>query len=294
MKKLLGILVLSLLFSNGEIAAKNIKFSKDLGIGVKARVSSVSHKKKYSFQKVKAEDGHPVRYGEMSMRFEVRPGDCGASSGYSDCKNDAERSELMNQEVRAGEFWYAWSVYFPKEHKDFGGKGWFVASQFHQNNKKDGYDFPMFMFWDHTGGYWMIIHKKMGNPNNLPSRDSGSKFNAKRLLSEEEVLGKWNDIIVHARWSDKEDKGFFKVWVNGELKLTHEGKTKMKGSEPYWKWGLYRGGFKEDYISKALYTTQVIYYDELRQAKKTCKKLSLEHIGYKCVNGNDIQKLKKE
>ena len=46
MKKLLGILVLSLLFSNEEIAAKNIKFSKDLGIGVKARVSSVSHKKK--------------------------------------------------------------------------------------------------------------------------------------------------------------------------------------------------------------------------------------------------------
>jgi len=36
MKKLLGILVLSLLFSNEEIAAKNIKFLKDLGIGVKA------------------------------------------------------------------------------------------------------------------------------------------------------------------------------------------------------------------------------------------------------------------
>jgi hypothetical protein len=99
--------------------------------------------------------------------------------------------------------------------------------------------------------------------------------------------------VILFKWSDKKDKGFFKIWANGELKLNHKGKTKMKGTKPYWKWGLYRGGFKEDYISKALYTTQVIYYDELRQMKKTCKKLNLEHISYKCVNGNEIQKLKK-
>jgi hypothetical protein len=297
MKKLLGILVLGLLLSNNVEAEKKVKFSKDLALGLnKSAVSSVSHKKNYSFEKVKAADGHPVRSGEESMRFEVRPGDCGISKGgYDDCKNDAERSELHNGQMDwgsgGGEFWYAWSIYFPKEHKHFNGKGWIVVSQFHQDHDKDS--FPTFMFWDHTGGYWMIIHKKMGNPNNLPSRDSGSKFNAKQLLTEKEILGKWNDFIVHVKWSDKEDKGFFKIWVNGELKLNHIGKTKMKGTKPYWKWGLYRGGFKEDYISKALYTTQVIYYDELRQAKKTCKKLSLEHIGYKCVNGNDIQKLKK-
>ena len=67
----------------------------------------------------------------------------------------------------------------------------------------------------------------------------------------------------------------------------------MKGSTPYWKWGLYRGGFKEDSIPKNLYKTQTIYYDELRKAKKTCEKLKLEQIGYQCVNGNNIQKLKK-
>ena len=44
-KKFLGSLVLVLLFTN-VLEAKNISFSKDLGIGVKARVSSVSHKKK--------------------------------------------------------------------------------------------------------------------------------------------------------------------------------------------------------------------------------------------------------
>jgi len=296
MKKLLGILVLGLLLSNNVEAEKKVKFSKDLALGLnKSAVSSVSHKKNYSFEKVKAEDGHPVRSGEESMRFEVRPGDCGISKGgYDDCKNDAERSELHNGQMDwgsgKGELWYAWSIYFPKEHKHFSGKGWNVVSQFHQDHNK--YDFPTFMFWDHTGGYWICIDRRMGNPSNLARRTSGSQFNAKQLLKEKEVLGKWNDLVVHVKWSDKEDKGFFKIWVNGELKLNHQGKTKMKGTKPYWKWGLYRGGFREDYISKSLYTTQVIYYDELRQTKKNCKKLNLENIGYKCVNGNDIQKLK--
>ena len=44
MKKLSAILFLSLLLVN-PLQAKNISLSKDLGIGVKARVSSVSHKK---------------------------------------------------------------------------------------------------------------------------------------------------------------------------------------------------------------------------------------------------------
>ena len=78
MKNFLGILFFSLLLVS-SLQAKNISLSKDLGIGLKAKVSSVSHKKKYGFKKVNAEGGHPVRAGETSMKFEVRPGDCGKS-----------------------------------------------------------------------------------------------------------------------------------------------------------------------------------------------------------------------
>jgi hypothetical protein len=39
----------------------------------------------------------------------------------------------------------------------------------------------------------------MGNPSNLARRTSGSQFNAKQLLKEKEVLGKWNDLIVHVK-----------------------------------------------------------------------------------------------
>ena len=33
------------------------------------------------------------------------------------------------------------------------------------------------------------------------------------IASDEDMRGKWTDILVHAKWSKKED-GFFKVWVN--------------------------------------------------------------------------------
>ena len=85
-----------------------------------------------------------------------------------------------------GELWYAWSIYFPEEHKHFSGKGWNVVSQFHQDANKN--DFPTFMFWDHTGGYWICIDHRMGNPSNLARRTSGSQFNAKQLLKEKDCL----------------------------------------------------------------------------------------------------------
>ena len=53
----------------------------------------------------------------------------------------------------------------------------------------------------------------------------------------------------------------------------------------------------QDHIKKKLkiikiHIMKIIYYDELRKTKKTCEKIKLEHIGYKCVNGNEIQKIK--
>ena len=52
MKKLLIVLIFTLLTVKPS-QAKNVSLSKDLGIGVKAKVSSVSHKKKYGFKKLK-------------------------------------------------------------------------------------------------------------------------------------------------------------------------------------------------------------------------------------------------
>ena len=51
MKNFLGIFFFSLLFIS-PLQAKNISLSKDLAIGLKAKVSSVSHKKNMDLKKL--------------------------------------------------------------------------------------------------------------------------------------------------------------------------------------------------------------------------------------------------
>ena len=61
---------------------------------------------------VNKKDGHPVRKGKQSIRFIVRPGQCGGA----DCseENQSERVELSPYKAEdvGKNYWYAWSVYF--------------------------------------------------------------------------------------------------------------------------------------------------------------------------------------
>ena len=77
--------------------------------------------KKHGYQVVSAPD-HPVRYGQYSEKFEVRPGDCSKGmGGHDDCKTDRERSELIQRyetQKRGDEYWYRWSIYLPPTHQN--------------------------------------------------------------------------------------------------------------------------------------------------------------------------------
>ena len=52
--------------------------------------------------------------------------------------------------------------------------------------------------------------------------------------------GNWLDVLINVKWSKKKD-GFFKVWVNDELKYDYEGPTKTE-KYVYQKFGIYRTG----------------------------------------------------
>ena len=70
MKKILGIVVLGLLWSNTALA---VSLPKDVASGSKFKKSLTgSYYKKYGMQVVNKLDGHPVRSGEKSIRFELR------------------------------------------------------------------------------------------------------------------------------------------------------------------------------------------------------------------------------
>ena len=51
-------------------------------------------------QLVDSKDGHPVRSGNKSWRFEVREGDCGGDKNYSDCKSNRQRTELQTKDYQ--------------------------------------------------------------------------------------------------------------------------------------------------------------------------------------------------
>jgi hypothetical protein len=321
MKKLLGIMVLGLLWCNVTFAAETIvKLPKDTSSGYRKMLKSLTGKyyKDYGAQVVNKNEGHPVRTGNQSIRFEVRSGDCGRQidGSWSDCKNDRERHELAAWKkgdiMSKGEYWFSWSIYFPKDHINL-----FPLSnaygQFHQMHSH-----PVFMFKELRDGYSIV--RTIG--------EGDEDYNEKKLVDNKDMPGNWIDIIINVKWS-KKDEGFFKVWVNDELKYDYKGPTKT-ASHTYQKFGIYRTGltryfnyknldviekclekkgwpdqtkktyvkFKEkkepnhkrsiklykvckDFYKPVNVPTTVIYFDEVRKTKE-CEKLRLEDLGYNC------------
>ena len=294
MKKILLILIFGLLCCNAGFAGtkdiknvlKKMKSNKDLTLGFKkfkdpsrggkgntwrvtpkAMLKSKPRPGKHVLQIVKKEENYPVRLGQESIRIEVRDGD---AWGW-DAKNDRERVELIiccTKDIT----WNAWSIYLPKDFEALYKVG-VAMGQFHN----DGDNPPAFMFKNQnpkrskskgTGGYWVEVDETVGGYN-IPIK----------LLENNEMLGKWNDILVNAKWTHKKD-GFFKIWINGKLTYEHKGMTQIKGDLTEHHLGIYRS-----FLSRrpGPEPTQIVYYDEIRYAK-SCKKLELEDLGYSCQN----------
>ena len=57
----------------------------------------------YAFKIVNKSDGHPVRFGNQSIRFELRRGDCGIGpGGYNDCKIWNEGNGMSSERHELG------------------------------------------------------------------------------------------------------------------------------------------------------------------------------------------------
>jgi len=253
MKKLLGILVLGLLWCNVGFADKYwLSLPKDVVSGDKfGKASNLNNTfKKYGMQVVDKKEGHPVRAGNKSIRFEVRAGDCGQSKGWDDCTTHRERHELSgNKKISSGVWWYAWSIYFPKDFINVYPTRVHLG-QFYAGGPKYGDEVnPPWMFPNYEKpGYWI---------NNMVRVPAGNKT---QLLTREQMLGKWNDILINVKWTHK-DNGYLKLWVNNELVFDNKGPTKRKHPINF-KFGIYRSGvFIKDV------PTQVVYFDEVRVGK---------------------------
>jgi putative component of toxin-antitoxin plasmid stabilization module len=178
MKQILGILFLGLLLSGNSFAGveeviKEIKKNKDIAQGFnevkefdtwnewrvtnKALIKSDKTIREYVVKIVNKSDNHPVRFGNQSLRFEVRAGD-----GWGwDARNDRERVELLICCVNKKTTWTSWSLYLPNDYeKIFPAKT--MLAQFHN----DADNPPAFAFDNQSepnanegGGYWIGVEE---------------------------------------------------------------------------------------------------------------------------------------
>ena len=303
MKNLLGIVILGLLLSGNAYAEKNVKrpvkLPKDIVKGYNTWSSTCTFAGRgkcmvpdYAFQVVNKSDGHPVRLGKKSIRFELRSGDCHQKkpTSYNDCKANppAERHELEQEYDKvalSGETWHTYSLFIPKDTPLINSE-WITMGQFHN---LDYHKPPVNL--DLVGKHFEIvtrflcIHPKRFNKKCYSDEPENVR---KIIIRKDQLFGKWNDFTFHSKWSTKVDKGFFKAWVNGKLVYHFEGRTKVPKDGSMFKFGIYRGAAPK--VTKD--STHVVYYDEIRYAKKSCKKLKLKDLGYTCKELEN-QKLEK-
>lgn len=226
-----------------------------------------------------------VRLGNYSLRFELRPGDCGHGPGssYNDCTVavPSERHELIPQNMDkdigyTGTTWHTISFYLEE----------FDTSKYKHNSifqfHGDGDGAPQFNWSLEDLGLQMQRRtacnlkefKKLWKQGKCGYDTEGNK--GEIVLPKEELFNKWHDVVMNVKWSLKENTGFLKMWINGNLVYHYTGSTAIKRANSAFQFGVYRA------ITDRSDVNQVAFFDEIRYAKKKCKKLKLEDLGYFC------------
>ena len=225
--------------------------------------------KSYNYNVVSKDEGHPVRSGDTSFRFEVRSGDCGThKSGWDDCKQGRERRERGQLGYDYGENWYAWSIYLPDDFPGMFGQP--VLGQWHYNEEGAHDGGPVAVF------FRLMLVRVPGTRNEYKEAYVVDPlFGGPRdqvIAYADDMKGKWTDVLVHINWSHKDD-GFFRVYANGDINpiLSYTGINRMRYPsstrllDVYFKFGIYRGRNDD---------TQVAYYDDVRKGK-SCKDVGM-------------------
>lgn len=198
------------------------------------------------------EDASGVAPAEYLERFEVRSGDCHFNRGYNDCKRNRERSELSEKgkrSLRGTSAWYGWDFYLEKDWPDI----WptkTVLGQFHQWRSH-----PVWMFLNHKGR--LVLDDQSG----------GRTKQYIELIPTDELKGNWHRIEVHAKW-ERDDRGFFKVWVNGAKKFEMNGPT-ITADVVYFKYGVYRSFLSRYKFASGspILPTQTAFFANVRKSQ---------------------------
>lgn len=185
----------------------------------------------------------PVRSGKYSLKTQMT--------------HDVHRTEITSfRSPPYGVAKYGWSLFIPE---DFDADSWFsIVTQWHTwgTGKDYSFDGPPTALIINKGAWRMRLIYQDGES------DRGIKKNFE-LGSIDADRGKWTDFVMDVNWqSPKSDKGYLKLYKDGELIIDYQGPTWFEEMTdgPFFKMGIYRGGgsWKGD-ESKS-----ILYFDEFR------------------------------
>lgn len=155
----------------------------------------------------------PVLQGRYALKATVRQGDDPINSS-------GNRNELVYQgyEKEGSEYYYRWQVLFPQDYPSV--KTWQVFTQWHHDGCCGSPPVEFFVY---------------GEELRFTLTDSVTPW--KTAL----VRGKWQDFILHVKWSPEPSVGFVELWHNGQRVLSRYAHATMyPGNGIYLKMGLYR------------------------------------------------------
>lgn len=198
--------------------------------------------------------------GSTAIAFQLNDGECGVEEGkWSDCDNDRERTELnFKKEKAKQEKWYRFHIKFTDSHNNIAPAS-LSLMQWKRYSKPSR---TMIQFQQTSAG--LVL-----NRNGETFRDANIM-----LVHEKDLYNRWIEIIFNTNWHPDENKGFMKVWVDGQLKFDHKGPSHADTADVSMRVGIYSaflGRYRALYPDTPIPTREVIY-DGIR-ASRTCMKL---------------------
>lgn len=165
-----------------------------------------------------------------SLRLHTEPGDSNISGSLTSERNDIALPQKDTDGYEGKESWWAHSIMFPDDYVS-PTNGWNVVFDFHDSRNQGGQaNFHVF------AGTTLSFRGHAG-PEVVYDSAKGNQYSYGADIG---ILKKnfWYDFVYHVKWTSKAD-GFFKAWVNGELKLDHKGPTLYDGHGVYLKLANY-------------------------------------------------------
>ena len=225
-------------------------------------------------------DSAKSRRGKQYQRFELRDGDCFDLGGWDDCANDRQRVEFTANPFLPpkGNQCIAFSIMLDKRFEAIEPSPT-ALGQIHQRGGPTTFaggfkSNPGVLMFHASKGYydfdWLYLH---GSRTDIKQTDL--KF---RLLSLDEMKGKWSDISFCLDFA----KNNMSLWVNGKRKFNiNQPPTGLHLPEAIvFKYGIYQS-FITEYKQKNNRNTptQIVYYDEIRRGS------SIEEVDFN-INPN--------